>query len=217
MKPLLADIIKQKYIFDFFDDNQIEILLRNQYLQHYSKNVQYGLVKRALAAKQILSLRRGLYLLGEHYRRNEINLFSIAMQICAPSYISLESALSYHRMIPEAVYTTTCLTSKRSVEYHNELGVFSYQQIPLRIFQDGVVRKEENKNIFFIATPEKALLDLIFVRRKTYSNIQSLYQDLRIEPTIFEKFRASELKKLAKLYKRKTVIDFVTMLLTLQK
>ncbi|HSW71384.1 MAG TPA: hypothetical protein VLH77_05335 [Gammaproteobacteria bacterium] len=56
--------------------------------------------------------------------------FELAQYIYGPSYISLESALSFHKLIPETVYTVTSTTVKRSREFQTPLGVYSFLHLP---------------------------------------------------------------------------------------
>jgi len=66
-------------------------------------NRRFGLVKRWIKKGEIIQLKQGIYLLVEKNRKRGVNLFQIAQILYEPSYISLESALSYHGWIPEAV------------------------------------------------------------------------------------------------------------------
>ncbi|MCF7899607.1 hypothetical protein K9L05_03095, partial [Candidatus Babeliales bacterium] len=110
------------------------------------------------------------------------NDFELALNIYGPSFVSLESALSYHGWIPEAVYTTTCVTLKRSKEFKTPLGIFSYKHVPSDQFYLGVERTVIKPNIIiFIASPYRALADFIYTRKKTWKNIFELEADLRIE------------------------------------
>src|SRR5689334_8528842 len=82
-----------------------------------SPDSRYGKVKRWLAQGKLMHIRKGLYLLTDVLGYSEKpHPFELAHYIYAPSYISLESALSYHKLIPEAVYTTTSVCIKRSKE-----------------------------------------------------------------------------------------------------
>ena len=69
-----------------------------------SADSRYGVIKRAVAQGQLVHIKRGLYILAEKYQRRGSNLFELAQYIYGPSYISFESALSFHACIPESVY-----------------------------------------------------------------------------------------------------------------
>src|SRR3990172_882516 len=82
-----------------------------------SEDRRYGLVKRAIAHGEIIHIRRGLYCLAPKYQRRSVNLYALAEHVYGPSYVSLESALSWHGWIPEAVHTITCASFKKSKEF----------------------------------------------------------------------------------------------------
>jgi len=106
-------------------------------LEPSSDNVRYALVKRALADGDILRIRRGLYTLSPLYRKTGINPLSAAQLIYGPSYISLETALSVHGLIPEGVRDITSVTLRPSKEFDTPIGHFSYVRIPQKPSMPG--------------------------------------------------------------------------------
>ena len=88
------------------------------------------LVHRAVRSKEVLRLKRGIYCLGEVYRRSHPHPFVVAGLLHSPSHISLESALSFHTLIPEAVYEVTSVTVRRSRSFETVLGRFSFMTVP---------------------------------------------------------------------------------------
>ena len=90
------------------------------------------LVHRACQAGEILRLKPGLFGLGPPYRKSEPHPFVVAGVLHSPSHISLESALSHHGLIPEAVYQVSSVTVGRSREFTTPLGVFSFRRVPAR-------------------------------------------------------------------------------------
>ena len=137
---------------DTFSDTTLRCLTQG------TPNSRYGLVKRAIRAGEIIHLRRGLYVLSKRYRRHPANLYEIAQNIYGPSYISVESALSYHGWIPEAVYTVTSACAKRSKVVKTPLGLFSYDHLPSNDFYGGVLRVASAEGgVFLMATPWRAL------------------------------------------------------------
>lgn len=83
----------------------------------------------------------------------------IANQLVFPSYISLEYALSYHNLIPERVYQVTSITSKKTTEFENAFGVFTYHNLKPGLFFGYRGTEDENGLQVLIAEKEKALLD----------------------------------------------------------
>ena len=88
----------------------------------------------------------------------------IANFLYGPSYVSMEWALSFYGMIPERVYTVTSMTLGRNKQYHTPIGDFSYFTLPARYYPVGITQKKSPDFVggFLIATPEKALADLVF-------------------------------------------------------
>jgi len=142
----------------------------------------YGLLKRALAAGEILKIRRGLYCLHKRYLQGMPDSLELAQRIYGPSYISLESALAHHGWIPEAVYATTSASFERSREFETPLGLFSYARVPQRKLYEGVSRMETARGgSFFLAAPLKALSDYVYVHRCDWRSVRPLTESLRIE------------------------------------
>lgn len=144
-----------------------------------SANACYGIIKRALRAGLIIRMRRGLYLIARVPLF--VEAFELALPIYGPSFVSLESSLSYHGWIPEAVYTTTCVSAKRAKEFQTPVGTFSYKRVPEEQFYVGVERIETKSGAIFIALPWRALADFMYVRRKSWGSIEDLEKDLRID------------------------------------
>ncbi|NOY76206.1 MAG: hypothetical protein GXP32_10530 [Kiritimatiellaeota bacterium] len=175
-----------------------------------SNNAHYGLLKRAVANKELLRIRRGLYCLAPRFQRHSLNLYSLAQRIYGPSYISLESALSYHGLIPEAVYTVTSVSKKKSREFATPVGNFSYSHIPLRVFYTCVDRiSDSNKESFFMATPLKALTDYVYVNQKEWKDLKPVLESLRVDQEELSKTNWKDLKKLLPEYKNRRVERFI--------
>ncbi len=110
----------------------------------------------------VIRVKKGLYVFGEQYRRRPISREVLANLVYGPSYVSLDSALQYHGLIPEAVEAVTSVTTLRPRRFHTPVGLFLYRPIPARAFSIGVVRVEVNGGqSFLIATPEKSLSDRV--------------------------------------------------------
>ena len=111
----------------------------------------------------VQSLKKGLYVLSPEERKIEPSHLYLANQMFIPSYVSLESALSYYDMIPEAVYTTTSVTTRKTCRFTNEFGVFKYQHIASEAY-GGFERIQEPGGLpILMAAPEKAIVDFIYL------------------------------------------------------
>ncbi len=197
--------LKTKIPKKSFDDRDLRIIFRD-----ITPNALRLAIKRAVDAQHLIQLKKGFYVWSAKDMGQPLSKLIVAGKLCAPSYISFESALSYHGLIPEAVYTTTSAhTQRRTKSFTTPLGDFSYQYIPSRSFPLGVRYETNTENDhFMMATPIKALLDLVFVTRKHYLSLVHLEEDLRIErKDLYEKIndlKKDEIKELAHSYRKKT-------------
>lgn len=112
---------------------------------------------------KLIKLKNNIYLLSEDFRKLEIYEFHIASLLKKPSYISLEKALEYYGFIPEAVAVYTSVTTKRPGKVITPIGAFDYRHIKNSLFW-GYKPVTINKQLAFIAYPEKALLDLFYLK-----------------------------------------------------
>lgn len=178
-----------------------------------SQKSRKDLIQRAVSWGWLQRVKRGLFLIGPPFRVEKPSLYEIAQHIYGPSYISMESALAYHQMIPEAVYATVSACVKRSKELETTLGLFLFYHTPPQHFYEGVVRVENNQSVFFIASPLKALGDYIYKKKKDYLSILDLEKDLRLEVEILEKQPKKLLRLLGDHYPSKRVRKFYKLLL----
>lgn len=174
---------------------------------------RYGQVKRALAKEQLIHLRRGLYAIPTLYQHHAHNLFEIAAYLYAPSYISFESALSYHGWIPESVPITASATPKRKKNITTPLGVFHYLTVPVENAFCEVTRLESLQGqVFFMASPWKAIFDYIHVFKKDWTNLSPLFESLRIEADEMSPPSANELASIATQYQTARTDKFMKSL-----
>ena len=131
-------------------------------------------ISRWNKAGKIIQLKRGVYLLVEPYRKIEVYEPYIAAILKKPSYISMEKALEYHNLIPEAVTVYTSVTTKRQARFISKAGIFDYRHIKESLFW-GYTSVTINKQTAFIASCEKALLDFFYVKRLDIS-LDYLYE-----------------------------------------
>lgn len=117
---------------------------------------------------KIIQLKRGVYVLAEPYRKVEVYEPFIASVLKRPSYLSLEKALEYHNLIPEGVPVYTSVTTKRPGRFVSPMGDFDYRHIDISLFW-GYDSVTVNKQTAFIASQEKALLDLMYLKAREIS------------------------------------------------
>lgn len=127
-------------------------------------------------AGKVYQLRRGLYALAPPYQQVKPHPFLVSNQLVRPSYVSLQSALAYYGMIPEYVPMTTCVTSDRPHEFDTPLGKYRFRRITKeRFFAFNLADLGEGQEAY-LAAPEKALLDLVYLQHggDSLSYLQSL-------------------------------------------
>lgn len=118
-------------------------------------------VRNLEAAGQIIRLKKGLYVVSPKVSRVALSTELIANHLYAPSYVSKQTALRYYGLIPEAVFTTQSMTVKHSRNFETPVGRFEYQSIAREAFSIGITYINKQSYSFLIATPEKALCDMI--------------------------------------------------------
>ncbi len=153
----------------------------------------------------LIKLKRGLYETSK-----DSDPFIIANNLLLPSYISFETALSYYGMIPEKVYTIKSASFKKNKKktYKNYFGLFLYQDINSKAYPYGVNEIEIDGSKVLIASPEKALLDLLSVispRNNKRELLNLLFDDLRIDEVMFDELNTNKIIELCDLYSSKTL------------
>ncbi len=118
-------------------------------------------VERLERSQQIIRLKRGLYLVNPEISGLMVSTELIANHLCMPSYVSMETALRYYGLIPEAVYTVRSMTVRQSKKFSNHYGNFEFRAIAPESFHIGITNGVCDGAYFMIASPEKALCDLI--------------------------------------------------------
>lgn len=136
-----------------------------------NRNTIYKMIERMEKYKLLERLIKGKYVLADL----KISDFEKAGIILAPSYISLESALSFYGILPQFSYSITSVTTQKSKKYIIDNKEYEYTKISKDFFSDYV--KRDN---FLIATPEKALVDLIYLASKKLRKIELSDLDMSI-------------------------------------
>jgi hypothetical protein len=174
-----------------------------QVLMHHLREYKKPRDKITLLLKNqsIMRIKKGIYIFGPNYQRKAVSQEILANILYSPSYISLEYALSKYGLIPERVYAVTSICLNRSKTFKTPIGIFAYKIRDPSIYPVGIHLVEmPNEGSYLMATPEKALVDLIS-QAKGIRSVQEmkehLYENLRMEP--------SDLKKL----NRKLLIEII--------
>ncbi len=137
-------------------------------------------LSRWVASGRLIQLRRGLYALAPPYAGPAPNRLALASRIRVPSYVSLQSALSYHGIIPESVPVVTSVTTNRPGRFDTPLGSFLYRHVKRDLFWGYREVDVDAGQKAFIAIPEKALLDHFYLTPGIIDS--SFVRELRLAP-----------------------------------
>ena len=170
-------------------------------LPHFTKSTIYQLgsqlglkeasvttyISRFLKRKEILPLKRGLYISANFFAKNKGDIsysFYLSNVIRTPSYVSSWAALQYYNLTTEAIRLITSVTPKVTRDYETRAGTFSHQSIQKGLFSDYSLVKA--KFDFFIASPSKALFDLLYFRTRQFrgvkfNDVKKMVDELRID------------------------------------
>ena len=130
-----------------------------------STGALHALLHRAVASGELLRLRRGLYCLAAPLRRSTPHPFVVAAAILSPSHVSLETALWFHGLIPEATREVASVIIERSRRFTTPLGTFSFATVKALEPRAGVTAIEIERGAWsFVAEPLRALADLVYLR-----------------------------------------------------
>jgi len=168
------------------------------------KNIEPGFHRRRLNEWQdkgyIKKVVREYYIFSDLKLSEEI-LFKIANRIYLPSYISLESALSYYHLIPESVYGITSISTRKTYHFRTSIGEFIYRSLkPSLFFGYDLIKFHEKYSK--MASIEKALLDYFYL----HSDIETEqdFDSLRINKEMFfEKVDEGKLQKFLEKFNQK--------------
>lgn len=169
--------------------------------------------------KQIIRLKRGLYVCSPEITGKILSTELIANHLYTPSYVSMSSALRYFGLIPEAVYIKQSMTLKHTRNFDTPLGRYEYTHISKSAFPVGLTSIRKDDYAFVMATPEKALCDLIANSPQVnlrYLKDAEFYleEDIRMELEDFKQMNAEIFEEYIKVGKK---ADSIRTLLKLLK
>ncbi|MDR1199834.1 MAG: hypothetical protein LBK94_12630 [Prevotellaceae bacterium] len=168
----------------------------------------------------IIKIKRSLYVVSGKIHNQEISSELVANHLYGPSYVSLESALAYYGLIPERVYSMRSVCIKMHKNYDTPLGQFEYVKMPVQYFQVGINQEFIDKSYYFlIASPEKALCDLILatpsLRLQSMKAMNEyLEEDLRFEMSALTSFNVHIIEECIKYGRKKTELSQLLKLLS---
>ena len=181
-------------------------------MPHFSKDSLYQLgkqlgladatvntyISRFLKRKEIIQLKKGLYVTTDFFGKNRPDasyFFYLANIIRTPSYVSSWSALQYYNLTTEAIHGITSVTPKVTRTYKTKAGNFAYQSLKQDLFSDFSLAKGKTFD-FFIASPAKALFDLLYFKTHQFrgvcaKDVKVLVEESRIDIAEMDKTERS--------------------------
>jgi len=162
---------------------------------------------------RLYQLRRGLYAPAPPYQKVVPHPYVIANQLQHASYVSMQSALAYFGLIPEMIQSTTSVTAGRPGRYETPLGTFEYRHVQ-SIFLQGYHLVDVGKNQrALVATPEKALLDLIYLQPGGDS--LDYLRELRLQN--LDRLDMNELRRMAEILQRPKLLRAILLIETIRQ
>lgn len=210
MTPLTEQILKAGLADRPLSTHQVDRLLGGSDARRYAQ------VNRALRAGELIKPRRGLYVVNPLYRKRPLHPFVLAQQMLPGSYVSGESALGFHRWIPEAVHTVLSVThGGKSITYeHEQLGKFEFRRMTTNTgyFLQSVARCELQQQAALVAEPLRAILDLVYLRKIEWQGIDLLTGGMRIDEQQLYTVAGLDISSLMAVYKGKREQAFLAKL-----
>jgi predicted transcriptional regulator of viral defense system len=155
----------------------------------------YDKINELVKKEALIPVRKGIFVPGPALHLASPEPFLLANHLKGPSYISMETALSYWGLIPEKVFEVTSATVGRSETYDTLTGRFRYAHLPLPYYAFGQqqVTLAENQ-VALVATAEKALCDKIITTsgllfRSVIQLKAWLIEDMRMEKDMLRRLQ----------------------------
>ncbi len=151
----------------------------------------------------IVKIRNGYYRFAQQKIRGDVDLFFIANQIYQPSYISLESALSYYNLIPEGVFMITSVSTKKTQHFFTPNVEFSYRSVRKEAYIGYQIFPSCQ---FKIAYPSKAILDMLYLKPNLFDNEDDFFEWRLNIFELQEQISWEKFETFLKLYRSKALI-----------
>jgi predicted transcriptional regulator of viral defense system len=121
-------------------------------------------LSRWTKAGRLYQLRRGVYALATPFQKIKPHPFLVANRMVRGSYVSRQSALAHYDLIPEHVPVVTSVTTARPAYWDTPLGSYDFRHVKADLFRGYRLVEASPGQRAFVATAEKALLDLVYLQ-----------------------------------------------------
>ena len=120
-------------------------------------------LSRWVKAGRLQQLRRGLYAVAPPFQKTRPHAFFVANRLVPGSYVSLQSVLGHYSLIPESVPVTTSVTASRPGRWDTPLGTYDFRHLQPDLLTGFRRTALAGGMEALLASPEKALLDLVYL------------------------------------------------------
>lgn len=175
-------------------------------LRHYTN--PRDLLSRLTKKGELIRLKNGYFVIAEKIASTRVPFEQIANLLYGPSYISFEWALSYYGMIPEGVYVVTSACTGKTKIFPTPLGTFDYYHLSHKSYSIGLDQQKNSAGHFLIATPEKALADLVHLKCQALNSkdmLIDLIEGRRIDEQNLKNLDKIHLAQIADCYRSQSV------------
>ena len=182
------NLLEELKLLPYFSKEYVCQLAKNEHNYNLTDSTINTYISRYLKNKEIIQLKRGIYVSSNFYDKNKGKisyLFYLANILRKPSYVSSWAALEYYGLTTESIYyIISSITSKVAWEYKTKIANFTYNSLTNSLFSNFILEKGEFD--FFIASPSKALFDLLYFKTNKFrgvkfEDIKVLVEELRID------------------------------------
>lgn len=192
----LKELLKDFTVFSLNDIKRVDDSFYRSRLNEWQKK---GYIKKIV---------KGYYIFSD-LEISENVLYEIANRIYAPSYVSLEIALSYYNLIPESVYGITSVSTRKTYKFKTPIAEFSYRKIKPELFF-GYELVTYNGKVYKIASIEKTILDYFYLN--PHLNTKNDFVGIRIDKnSFFEQVKKERLFHFLKLFSQKSLTKRINL------
>lgn len=180
---IVLDFIERVKQLGIFSNADIELLYPN-----IDKRRLFEWKKKGY----LIKIKNEWYCLPEFFEE-PYSSWIIANLVHMPSYISLESALDYYGLIPEGVFMTTSVTTKRPLRTEMAGHNYSYSYIKTELYCGyHLIEAGRYKRKIRIADFEKAIVDFFYFR-SNYKTIRAISELRFNEPVLRDNLKMDRL------------------------
>ena len=181
--------------YPYFSTKELRLILGKKF-----NKTLLSQLKKWEDLEYLIKLKKSIYLLNRKDVLENLDASYLAAKIYKPSYVSLEFALSYYGIIPEAVNIITSITTRKTATFKNKLGAYSYQHIKPSAYL-GFKTKKNNSITYQFADKEKALADYLYFNKDKFILNNKYWDSLRLN--LDKNFSIKKLKYYTKFFTNK--------------